>query len=71
MESGSPVKRLLFAGGVFLALCIIINEKGAESSKILNLSIMLPYLIEMMFVDISLDSVVYQRPLCGTLVRLP
>ena len=25
----------------------------------------------MMFVDISLDCVLYQRPLCGTLVRLP
>ena len=24
-----------------------------------------------MFVDISLDSVVSQRPLCGTLIRLP
>ena len=29
------------------------------------------YLSEMMFVDISLDCVVSQRPLCGTLVRLP
>ena len=32
---------------------------------------MLPYSREMMFVDISLDSVVSQRPLCGTLVNLP
>ena len=32
---------------------------------------MLPYSREMMFVDISLDCVVSQRPLCGTLVRLP
>ena len=29
-----------------------------------------PYSCEMMFVDISLDSVVSQRPLCGILVRL-
>ena len=34
-------------------------------------SFRLPYLSEMMFVDISLDCVVSQRPLCGTLVRLP
>ena len=29
------------------------------------------YLSEMIFVDTSLDCVVSQRPLCGTLVRLP
>ena len=34
-------------------------------------SFRLPYLSEMMFVDISLDCVVSQRPLCGTLFRLP
>ena len=32
---------------------------------------MLPYSREMMFVDLSLDCVLSQRPLCGTLVRLP
>ena len=34
-------------------------------------SFILPYLSEMKFVDISLDCEVSQRPLCGTLVRLP
>ena len=34
-------------------------------------SFRLPYLSDMMFVDISLDCVVSQRPLCGTLLRLP
>ena len=34
-------------------------------------SFMLPYSREMMFVDISLDPVLSQRPLCGSLVRLP
>ena len=52
-------------------LCFITNEKGAESSKILNLSFMLPYSREMMIVDLSLDCVVSQRPLWGTLVRPP
>ena len=51
-------------------LCFITNEKGAESSKILTFSFMLPYLREMMIVDISLDCVVSQRPLWGTHVRL-
>ena len=32
---------------------------------------MLPYSLDMMFGDISLECVVSQRPLCGTLVRLP
>ena len=36
-----------------------------------TLSFILPYLSEAMFVDISLDCVVSQRPLCGTLVSLP
>ena len=34
-------------------------------------SFMLSYLSELMFVDISLDCQLSQRPLCGTLVRLP
>ena len=34
-------------------------------------SFILPYFSEMMFVDNSLDCVVSQRPLCGTLVRFP
>ena len=51
-------------------LCFITNEKGAEPSKILNLLINAP-LREMMILDISLDCVVSQRPLWGTLVRLP
>ena len=52
-------------------LCFINNEKGAESFKIMKLSFMVPYSREMIFVDISLDSVEYQKPLCGILVRLP
>ena len=36
-----------------------------------SFSFILPYLSEMMFVDITLDCVVSQRPLCGTLVKLP
>ena len=42
--SGSPVKRLLFAGGVFQGALLYYNEKGAESSKILNLVIHAPFL---------------------------
>ena len=42
VESGSPVKRLLFAGGVSLDARFITNEKGAEYSKILNLFIHAP-----------------------------
>ena len=34
-------------------------------------SFIIPYLSEMMFIDNSPDYVVSQRPLCGTLVRLP
>ena len=45
MESGSPVKRLLFAGGVFLDALIITNEKGAVCSKILYLFIHAPLLM--------------------------
>ena len=44
MESGSPVKRLLFAGGVFLDALLISNEKGAESSKILKVFVHVPLL---------------------------
>ena len=47
------------------------NKNGAESSNFLNFSIYTPLFKWMMFVDISLDCVVSQRPLCGTLVRLP
>ena len=42
MESGSPVKRLLFAGGV--SLDALLYEKGAESSKILKVFIHAPLL---------------------------
>ena len=51
-------------------LCLITNEKGAGSSRILNLFIHAP-LREMMIIDISLDCVVSQRPLWGTVVRRP
>ena len=61
----------MLAGGVILTLSFNTNKKGAESSKFLNFSFILPYLSEMMFVDISLDCVVSQRPICGTLFRLP
>ena len=44
VESGSPVKRLLFAGGVSWTLCFITNEKGTESSRILTLFIHAPLL---------------------------
>ena len=47
------------------------NKKGAESSKFLKVSFMLPYSREMMIVDISLYCGVSQRPVSGTLVRLP
>ena len=49
----------------------IAKKKGTESSKFLKISFMLPYSWEMMFVDNSLDCVVSQRPLFGTLIRLP
>ena len=51
-------------------LCFITKKKRAESSKILNLFIQAP-LRELMIIDISLYWVVSQRPLYGTLVRLP
>ena len=44
VESGSPVKRLLFAGGVFLEARIYYQWKCAKSSKILNLFIHAPLL---------------------------
>ena len=61
----------MLAGGVIWTLFFNTNKKCAESSKFLNFSFRNPYLSELMFVDISLDWVVSQRPLCGTLVRLP
>ena len=50
--------------------CFITNKKGAESSKILNIFIHAPLLIGD-DVILSLDCVVSQRPLYGTLLRLP
>ena len=44
---------------------------GLSPQKSGTFSFMLPYSREIMFVDISLDCVESQRPLCGTLVRLP
>ena len=44
VESMSPVKMLLFAGGVFLDALLITNEKVAETSKIMNLFIHAPLL---------------------------
>ena len=38
------MKMLLFTGGVFLYALFITNEKGTESSKILNLFIHAPLL---------------------------
>ena len=52
-------------------LWFITKKKGAESSKFLTFLYTLPYLSEMMFVDIALDCVVSQRTLCGTHVRVP
>ena len=52
------------------ALWFITKKKGAESTKFLTFSFMLPYSREMMIVDISLDSVVSQKPLCATLIRV-
>ena len=52
-------------------LCFITNEKGNESSKIRKVFIHAPFSREMMIVDISLDCVMSQRPLYGTLVRIP
>ena len=69
MESGSPVKGCCLLEVFSWTLCFITNEKGAGSSKILNLFIHAPLLTRDDDVDISLDCVVSQRPLCGTLVR--
>ena len=71
MESGSPVKSCCSLEVFSWTLCFVTNEKGAASSKILNLFIHARLLTEMMIVDISLDCVVSQRPLCGTHIRLP
>ena len=45
--------------------------RALSSRNSWTFSFRIPYLSEMMFVDISLDCVVSQRPHCGTLVRLP
>ena len=52
-------------------LCFITNEKGAESSKILNLFIHAPLLTRDDDRDISQNCVLSQRPLWGTLVWIP
>ena len=52
-------------------LCFITNEKDAGSSKILKLFIHAPLLTRDDILDISLDCVVSQIPLWGTLVILP
>ena len=50
----------------------LIPISSALSPRIIwTFSFILPFLSEMMFVDISLDCVVSQRPLCGPLVTLP
>ena len=46
-------------------------RRALSPRKSLPFSFMLPYSREMMIVDISLDCVVSQRPLWGSLVRLP
>ena len=71
VESGSPVKGCCSLEVFSWTLCFITNEIGTESSKILNLFIQNPLLTRDDVVDISLDRVVSQRPLCGTLVWLP
>ena len=45
-------------------------RRALSPRKYRTLSFILTYLSEMMLVDMSLDCVVSQRPLCGTLVRL-
>ena len=47
------------------------NKKGLSPRTNWTYSFILPYLSEMIFVDISLDCEFSQRPLCGTLVRVP
>ena len=44
VESGSPVKKLMFAEVVFLEALFFTNEKGAESSKIRKVFIHAPLL---------------------------
>ena len=46
------------------------NRRALSPLNSRTFSFIHPYLIEMMFVDNSLDCVVSQRPFCGTLVRL-
>ena len=52
-------------------LCFFTNKKDSESSKIVNIFIHATFSWEMIFVIISVDCVLSQRPLCGTLIRLP
>ena len=52
-------------------LTFITNEKGAESSKILNLFIHAPLFTRDDVLDISLDCALSQIPPGGTVVRLP
>ena len=51
--------------------CLLPKRKALSPRNSWTFSYMLPYTWEMMFVGISLDCVVSQRPLCGTLFRLP
>ena len=50
---------------------LIPTRRALSPQNSWTFSFMLPYSWEMMFVDISLHCGVSQRPLCGTLVRLP
>ena len=71
MELGSPVIKLLFVEVYSWTLCFITNEKGAESSKILKVFIHVPLLTrddDRLYFPALVG---YQRPLWGTLVRLP
>ena len=47
------------------------NRRALSPRKSLSFSFMVPYSREMMIVDTSLDCVGSQRPLWGTLVRIP
>ena len=71
MGNLGPKEMRMLAGGVILTLFFNSNKKGVSPRNSSTFSIRLPYLSEMMFVDISLDSVMSEIPLCGTLVRLP
>ena len=71
MGNLGPKETWMLAGGVRLDALFNTNMKSAVSSKFLNFFIYTALFNEAMFVDISLECVVSQRPLCGTLVRLP